>query len=143
MTEEEERARCEDVVRHCTSSIGLVDLNSAAARRVLVPMAIQLRAEAFEAGRKSRDLEFVEKDVDHNVTHANLVRVADLLAACKAKLARVEAAALEAIDAWNLWTGQEMYGEHIREGMPPSDFEAWESSIDGLRAALADSGDKP
>jgi hypothetical protein len=37
------------------------------------------------------------------------------------------------VEAWNLWTGQEMYGELIREGMVPSDFEAWESTVDAVR----------
>lgn len=40
----------------------------------------------------------------------------------------------EVLDSWNLWTGQEMYGELIREGMVPSDFEAWESAVDAVRA---------
>jgi hypothetical protein len=39
----------------------------------------------------------------------------------------------ELLEAWNLWTGQEMYGELIREGMPPSDFEAWEGTVDAVR----------
>jgi hypothetical protein len=39
----------------------------------------------------------------------------------------------ELLEAWNLWTGQEMYGELFREGMVPSDFEAWESTVDAVR----------
>lgn len=55
-----------------------------------------------------------------------------------AKLARVEAAAEECISSFRLWTSQEMYGEYIRDGMTPSDFEAWDESISALSSALKD-----
>lgn len=53
-----------------------------------------------------------------------------------AQLANLRTAANEMVDAWNLWTSQEMYGEHIREGMPPSDFEAWQEAVSKVCAAL-------
>lgn len=49
----------------------------------------------------------------------------------------------EMLDAWNLWTGQEMYGELIRDGMVPSDFEAWESTVDAVRAFVLQPADAP
>lgn len=60
------------------------------------------------------------------------------LALAEAKLARVEAAAEECISSFRLWTSQELYGEYIRDGMTPSDFEAWEESMFSLSVALKD-----
>lgn len=100
---------------------------------------VRLRAEAFEAGRKSRDGEVADMDAGHDATHANLVRVADLLDACKAKLARVEAAAKEYRCLASAALGR----------APQVDDSVWDAE-DALRAAfrddgaaLADSGEKP
>lgn len=86
------------------------------------------RAEAFEAGRRSRDGEVADMDAGHDATHANLVRVAGLLAACKAKLARVEATLMSD------WCKAAGYVHRA------DDFGRLHAE---LRAALADSGEKP
>jgi hypothetical protein len=49
----------------------------------------------------------------------------------------------ELLEAWNLWTGQEMYGELFREGMVPSDFEAWEGTVDAVRTFCITSASTP
>src|SRR5690349_17051445 len=65
------------------------------------------------------------------------------LQALKAQLAALREAATEMVDAWNLWTSQEMYGEHIRDGMPEGDFDAWEEPVGKVWAVLQQTEAQP
>jgi hypothetical protein len=38
---------------------------------------------------------------------------------------------------WSDFSDQEMYGEHLRAGLEPEDFECWTDAHDTARAAIA------
>lgn len=116
MNEEEERARCQRYAEEWAIENNVAHPESQKVE-CLAEMLVHTRAEAFEAGRKDAMAEFIEGKTALEGTCRDL---STMLTACKSKLARVEALIVECDE-----------GDDVRV------------DVDQLRAALADSGDKP
>lgn len=136
MNEEEERVRCEKLL--CDAGIE--------PERPHVAMLMATRAEAFEAGRKSRNIDVEAAEDELRVTmlaqEGWRQRLLESRLALEAKLARVEAA-MDRADS-DLACDDHYCWCFTRAAMPGplcecANCTTWRL----LRAALADSGDKP
>lgn len=134
---------CLTRVAEVEAELSAAQAESAERLRVALACGRELAAAKVKAAQAEGEYQRLLKS--HAAAKAQIERLHDAwehdlkladVETLETKLTNLRAAANAAVDAWNLWTSQEMYGEHIRESMVASDFEAWESSIDGLRAAL-------
>jgi hypothetical protein len=58
----------------------------------------------------------------------------------RAEAKRLREAADKVLQLWVEMNSQEMYGEHLREGLDPEHYDAWETAHDALREAVARGG---
>lgn len=132
MTEEEERAYCMKLA----NDVPLHDTH----RQWAADMFMSARAEAFEAGRKSLDLCETKLRIETRNSAARLA----LLEGAEAKLARVEALLEVLTKLPQVPQCQESigYGEY-HEKVWASTLVRVRDEAAAVRAALADSGEKP